>query len=539
MRFLMMLWLLPLLISPARLLYAQNDGTTTERLRRLADAGVHDDDLPLIEANLQHFSTEQLDAIERFLSDPQVIAENAWFDVTQYTGWDDYNFYRPVGDTLLTNLARRDLFLDPARQLNNPALTNMSAEALAALAFSQVYVEEKWDHEVPWDGDDNALFNWVHPLVTTPHNLLRYAQGDYLDRARMEYWWVTYWSWPFNIVGSAGLGKGDDIRAALRDMQPPNANAPRLAGYAYPVGNQLYLQTAETAYWYADYLRYGAERYGAFEPQPLDTNIVLPGDSSALFNSRPAETERMSANPQLEAYPELWPLLHAPFAAELRRELIHPETAAFWNVMRFVHAGARQREGGASPEFPGNGQPAVIALRYAERSAQPVGRPTEDVSAFALLTTVYSDSILLDFTNWNMDAQSLLITPSDTTRSDGLHRQVSERNKAILVIEQMGDENAFPNATHIAGSRGLGFSLTPQYDDAAGDFLPYMREEAYALVMALVVEARDYSLESSRVRLCDSPLLKQGYLYALDRLENTNEPFTDWDKLTSELCPQN
>ena len=53
----------------------------------------------------------------------------------------EYNFGRPVGDAVHTNLARRDLFLDPARQLNNPAITNMSAEALAALVFSQTYVE--------------------------------------------------------------------------------------------------------------------------------------------------------------------------------------------------------------------------------------------------------------------------------------------------------------------------------------------------------------------------------------------------------------
>ena len=123
--------------------------------------------------------------------------------------------------------------------------------------------------------------------------------------------------------------------------------------------------------------------------------------------------------------------------------------------MRFVHAGARQREGGASPDFPGNGQPAIFALRYGERSPEPGGRAVADVSAFALLTTVYSDSILLDFTNWDANRAALIVTPGDMSRSDGIDRQVSERNKAIYVIEHLGSEAIYPNATHVSGSRGL------------------------------------------------------------------------------------
>ena len=69
--------------------------------------------------------------------------------------------------------------------------------------------------------------------------------------------------------------------------------------------------------------------------------------------------------------------------------------------MRFLHAGARQREGGGSPQSPGDNQPAIMALQYAERSAKPRGRMRADISAFSLMTTVYSDSILLDFSNWD------------------------------------------------------------------------------------------------------------------------------------------
>ena len=48
-------------------------------------------------------------------------------------------------------------------------------------------------------------------------------------------------------------------------MRAPIPNMPRLAGYSYPIGNQLYLQTAETLLWYAEYLDVSQERYG-FSP---------------------------------------------------------------------------------------------------------------------------------------------------------------------------------------------------------------------------------------------------------------------------------
>jgi hypothetical protein len=201
--------------------------------------------------------------------------------------------------------------------------------------------------------------------------------------------------------------------------------------------------------------------------------------------------------------------------------------------MRFLHAAARQREGGASPAHPENGQPGLLALRYHERTAQPVGRGTADVSVFAILTTVYSDSLLLDFTNWDFNQNTLLVTPADTARSDGLHRTISERNKAVLVTEHLGSEITYPNATHISGSRGLGFQLRNQYDaPQTGDFLPYTPEEAYALVSALTVEVRDYQLEASRVTLCQSPLLKRGYeVYAAEA------GVPAWEQVVGGICP--
>ena len=51
-------------------------------------------------------------------------------------------------------------------------------------------------------------------------------------------------------------------QAALYQIRAPVPNAARLAGYSYPIGNQLYLQTAETLLWYSDYLEVSDERYG-------------------------------------------------------------------------------------------------------------------------------------------------------------------------------------------------------------------------------------------------------------------------------------
>ncbi len=311
-------------------------------LAALQAQGIDPDDLSLIQDNLAPLSVEQLTAIQGFLTNSTVIADRKWFDVSQYKSWDDYNFRRPIGDVVLSILARRDLFLDPARELNNRAITNMSPEALAALAFSQVYVEEKWDHVPPWDGDPNPYFNWIQPdLITTP-GLPFLFSTDYLYRDRVNYQWETGWQILVKLSGNPILAHEDpDMLEALRDMRPPNPNVPRLAGFAYPLGNQLYLQTAETAYWYADYLKYGAARYGAFNPHPLDTRILFPEGSDEIYQA-PLLTnltladQAILVDPVFSEYPGLWQLFHAPFANALRTELAQPEQTAFWDVMRFL-----------------------------------------------------------------------------------------------------------------------------------------------------------------------------------------------------------
>ena len=486
----------------------------------LRSSDIHADDLALIETHAADLSVEQLKSILRFLTDELIYADSRFFDVAPYRDWVEYNFERPMGDTVHTNLARRDLFLDPARQLNNPAITNMSDEALAALVFSQTYVEEKWDHTVPWDGDANAVFNWIQPELLARPKWNDYLEGDFLYRERVRYWFAT-----FEPQLLTTQGEGDDIEAALYHIGAPVPNVPRLAGYSYPIGNQLYLQTAETLLWYADYLKVSPERYGFSPKAELDTSIELPQDTNAILGATPP------VDWQYADIPGLYGMLNAPFAAELRRELSHPEIAAFWNVMRFVHAGARQREGGGSAERPGDNQPAIMALRYANRSESPNGRSREDISAFSLITTVYSDSILLDFTNWDKEAETLIVAPLDATRSDGIHRRMSERNKAIRVIEQMGDAKAYSHATHVSGSLGLGLTLVTQYDDSQGDFLPFTPEEAYFLARALLLEASDFNLQEAADTLCKSPLLLGGLRIYLQQNAPSDDDFPQLDSV--------
>lgn len=478
--------------------------------------GIHPDDLTLIESNIDQLTIEQLQEIQNFLVDPLQISHSHWFNVSDYTNWNEYNFTQPTEARIPGNLARRDLFLDPARQLNARVLTNMSDEAIAALSFTQVYVEEKWDNQPPWVGEpNNAIFNWIHQDLLDAPLLIQFLFGDYYYQERVRYWYATYMPLILRVLKVFGIGHGTDTQATIQFMQSPNANAPRLAGYSYPIGNQLYLQTAETVYWYSDYLKVAEQRYGTIPEISLDTRFQFP---QAILELETTDISDLSSL-----------LFHATFSQQLREELSHPETASFWNTMRFIHAGARQREGGGSTE---NSQPPLFALRYKVRSSKPVGRDTQDISAFALMTTVYSDSILLDFTNWDALNQQLIHEPVDDSRSDGIKRHLSERNKAIYVIEHLGNETIFPNATHISGSRGLGLSLTPQYEDESGDFLPYTAEEVFYLVQALTIEANKYGIASSVQTLCDSPLLKMGYEYYANETPNS----VSWAELTGELC---
>ena len=74
-----------------------------------------------------------------------------------------------------------------------------------------------------------------------------YVADDFLFRERVRYWFATR-----KPGFLEQYGEGNDIYAALHHIRVLIPNVPRLAGYSYPIGNQLYLQTAETLLWYGD-----------------------------------------------------------------------------------------------------------------------------------------------------------------------------------------------------------------------------------------------------------------------------------------------
>lgn len=228
-----------ILVSSFTIVFAQDKA----ELILLLSEVLNDEDFALIDDNLNDLTSEQLQHIYDFMTDPLIIANEEWFDVSDYDNWEDYNFYRPIDEQLITILGRRDIFLDPARQLNNPSLTNMSDAALAALTFSQVYVEETWDQVPPWDSDPNTQFNWVHPdLLETP-SLSRYITDGFLYQERVGYWYATHWSAILAFTNYFNIGNGTDEQLILNQL---DYQTPRLAGYAYPLGNQLYLFIEET-----------------------------------------------------------------------------------------------------------------------------------------------------------------------------------------------------------------------------------------------------------------------------------------------------
>ena len=336
--------------------------TKQDLLLELRRSSIHADDLALIETHEADLSLEQLQSIRDFLTDEQVFADSRYFRIGGYKDWVQYNFERPVGDAIHTNLARRDLFLDPARQLNNPAITNMSAEALAALAFSQSYVEEKWDHTVPWDGDANAVFNWIQPELLVKPKWEDYHAGDFLYRERVRYWFAT-----FEPQRLQAGGEGDDVEAALYHIGAPVPNVPRLAGYSYPIGNQLYLQTAETLLWYADYLTVSQERYGFAPTAVLDTSIDLPQDSVAILTAIPPDDW------QYGDISGLYGLLHAPFAGRVAARAKPPGNCRILECHAICPRWrTTTRRRGLRSSDPGDNQPAIMALRYAERSDIPI-----------------------------------------------------------------------------------------------------------------------------------------------------------------------
>jgi hypothetical protein len=361
-------------------------------------------------------------------------------------------------DSLQDDQRLRNLFLTPASLLNDVSLTNMSDEALAALVFSQVFAEENWFKD----------FNWIYPYynrgddpTTAPYNALdgtnlfnglqfsnlnenRSVPGGYSRNAYEGFGWT-------GLLGNL-----------IRYLQE---GATITSGIGFGLGNQPFRQAYEAGYWYLDYANNNPQ---AIVPRDLPSTALR-----FLRLSNPIIPFIRRSN-ESELLVELGDSGFSPLDTGFFNDAA---TSQFWNTMRFVWAGAAQREGQVLPT--GDYNYFELINFSADTPYGHPGRPIQDVSAFSLFTTVFSGSVT--------------VAPSIS--------EFSDRNKAIWNIERLGQFH--PENSRIVGEMGLQASpLTTAYDIAASpedlealrggidyDFLPYSREDAVRLVENIVAEA--------------------------------------------------
>lgn len=410
-----------------------------------------------------------------------------------------------------------NLFLMPARLLNNPTLTNMSDEALAALVFSQVYVEEKW----------HKGLGWLHPFYNSGDDPSPLAQTSLMP----ELGWLGNF---FATVNDKRYGASlaptyaayGDVESAVLSVIPARDNireffegivVPELIrGVGYGLGNQPYAMTEESAFWYLNYAQHNGL---ANTINNLPTNFFSDlGQFSNVNVARAtliAELGDYGLSPLSEISPNDLAIGNVNFDQV-------GEASQFWNVMRFLFTGASLREGTSYPT--GQFNYATLGNLSPENPAGQPGRPIYEVSAFSIMSSVYSGS--LDFqtfssTEWNS------IT-------------ASERNKAIATIERLGSSS--PENFRIVGPDGIAVDPlvsayhipgvdTPE-ELAQGvqsgqivpgrdyDFLPYSREEAHLLMEALVRDINDENSDTRYRLIYDTqnahlyaPLLRGAYAF--------------------------
>jgi len=343
----------------------------------------------------------------------------------------------------------RALFLNPARLLNNRSVTNMSDEALAARVYAQVYVEEKWFKD----------YNWVHPYW----NSSRDPQGGN---------WLSPTSLNAKRYAPFFLGSLNDWAITLTADFTPY----RLGGFGFGPGNELFGQAWDSSAWFLDYLNLPDNRYG-LRPTPLTDSVLVNRTPEAVRNA-----------------------------------LLSLEPSQFWNTLRFLWAAARHREG-AYPDSRPAPESARRAIDYRQLVGKPPsGRPQSEVSAFALITTVYTDAITVpEVTGYGQAYRARANRDLEAWK-----RFISERNKAIRDVELLGNAS-LEGRYRIQQALAIG-PLVTQYASAANaDFLPYSREEVDDLVHALLAESNNrddpWVAEQALQLLDDSPLLHDGYRY--------------------------
>ncbi len=361
----------------------------------------------------------------------------------------------------------RELFLDSARLLNNRSLTNMSDEALAALVYAQVFVEEKWFKD----------YNWVHPYWNRNQD----PQGG-------------QWPSPLSLNGKRftpfHLGFLNQWACDIRGSDWPH----RLCGFGFGLGNQQLYQALDAGEWYAAYQQISANRYGLPSRQvSFKAGSVMQTLLQSVQNGN-------------------YPIAYDDTDVLLRNELSDAVQSQFWNVLRFVWAGARQREG-IYPDQRTEDEKQSTAIDYRQLMGKaPRGRSQMQVSAFSLISTIYTDTITVT----EVTGYGKRYIARDARTIETWKAFVSERNKAIRNIELLGNKSA-EGSYRIQQGLGVG-PLKTQYEfPIQYDFLPYSQEEVLSLINALRYEitfSEDQWVSAEASRILESALLlKQGYQY--------------------------
>lgn len=373
----------------------------------------------------------------------------------------------------------RDLFMPPAALLNNEWLTNMSDRALAALNYSQVYVEENWSKDFSWvhpyynraDDPMGGAYNLADGDITL--NETRFIPGDFATSALQGFGWISL---AFNALQSSREGGAVNT------------------GIGFGLGNQPFAQAWEAAKWY---IAYAGQNPGATSPSELPTNVlnyINWGPSLLPFVRRTAESELIVELGD-GGFSPMSPFFNGATQSQ------------FWNTMRFVHAGAVQREGLYS--YKGH-----VDYSSSHLPGDLEGRPVYDVSVFSIVATVYSGDI--QTAHWITNPAAV------------------DRNKAIWAVERLGEDH--PENFRIVEGEGLEEApLVTAYDVArspeqlisgefvAGqdyDFLPYSSEDARLLIETLVVEtktsqdAQHILFETDGYNEQYAPLLLEAYTFS-------------------------
>ena len=364
--------------------------------------------------------------------------------------------YHEEATQAMENSHVQTLFLTPARNLNSVYLTNMTDNALASLALSQTYVEENWFRD----------YLYPHPYYNRGDDPAHASRSSIFPTQRKNINDKRYISSLLGFYAFRGFGWISD---AINRVVHSREGGDSLSGVGFGLANQPLFQAWDAVDWYWNYSQNNTD---VTDPLKLNTHVYRNQEHNVIQVGDRFIYPRTHRTPNSELITEISDGGLNPLDPFFGGGIDSTEL----NVLRFVYAGARQREG---LDYTG-GIRDYEALDNARDGVR--GRPYQDVSALSLMAYVFTGAI----------------TTPEFIKS-------SERNKAILTVERL--RQGHPDNFRIVTNRGLGLdNLVTAYDVADSpdalselsvgqegyDYLPYNEEEATKLVAAL---ARDATVE--------------------------------------------